>query len=63
MEQVLNPSDFDGKINDVQMIQIFYDPENEKKFREAIEKVKTKHKVDNISDAVLKAVLNEADSS
>ena len=30
---------------------------------EAIEKVKTKHKVDNISDAVLKAVLNEADSS
>jgi site-specific DNA-methyltransferase (adenine-specific) len=46
-------------LNDVKMIQLFYDPDNEKKFREIIEKLREKHKIDNISDAVLYCVLNE----
>ena len=37
-------------------------PENHEKFNEAIQKIYEKHKIDNISDAVLKAVLNETDS-
>ena len=41
------------------MIQLFYDPENEKKFRDIIEKIKKEQKIDNISDAVLYCVLNE----
>ena len=46
-------------LNDVKMIQLFYDPDNERKFREIIEKLREKHKIDNISDAVLYCVLNE----
>ena len=45
------------------MIQIFFNPEDEKKFRKAIDIIREKHKLDNISDAVLKSVINEADSS
>ena len=48
------------KINDIKMVQLFFNPENEVKFKEAIQKISTNHKIDNISDAVLKAVLNEA---
>ena len=46
-------------LNDVKMIQLFYDPENEKRFREIIEKVREVNKIDNISDAVMLCVLNE----
>jgi intein/homing endonuclease len=46
-------------LNDVKMIQLFYDPDNEKKFREIIDKVKEVNKIDNISDAVMFCVLNE----
>ena len=56
-------TNFNGSINDVQMIQIFFNPEDEKKFRKAIDVIREKHKLDNISDAVLKSVINEADSS
>ena len=48
------------RINDVKMIQLFFNPENDTLFKEAIEKISTRDKIDNISDAVLKAVLNEA---
>ena len=46
-------------LNDVKMIQLFYDPENEKKFRGVIEKIRQEQKIDNISDAVLYCVLKE----
>lgn len=46
-------------LNDVKMIQLFYDPDNEKRFREIIEKVREVNKIDNISDAVMLCVLNE----
>jgi hypothetical protein len=41
------------------MIQLFYEPDTEQKFREIIDKVKEKYSIDNISDAVLKCVENE----
>jgi len=48
------------RINDVKMVQLFFNPENDNLFKEAIEKITTRDKIDNISDVVLKAVLNEA---
>ena len=48
-------------MNDVKMIQLFYEPNNEQKFRDIVEKVKEKYSIDNISDAVLRCVLNEND--
>jgi len=48
------------RINDIKMVQLFFNPENDILFKEAIEKISTRDKIDNISDAVLKAVLNEA---
>jgi ParB-like chromosome segregation protein Spo0J len=47
------------RINDIKMIQLFFSPENEILFKQAIEKITARDKIDNISDAVLKAVLNE----
>ena len=46
-------------MNDVKMIQLFYEPNNEQKFRDIVEKVKEKYSIDNISDAVFKCVENE----
>jgi ParB-like chromosome segregation protein Spo0J len=46
-------------LNDVKMIQLFYEPENEQKFRSIVDKIKEQHNIDNISDAVLMCVLNE----
>ena len=46
-------------MNDVKMIQLFYEPDNEQKFRDIVEKVKEKYSIDNISDAVFKCVENE----
>ena len=47
------------RINDIKMVQLFFNPENDILFREAIEKIYKRDNIDNISDAVLKAVLNE----
>ena len=47
------------RINDIKMIQLFFNPENETLFRQAIDKISKRDNIDNISDAVLKAVLNE----
>ena len=59
----LNPDDFpDEEISDVKMVQLFFNKENDEKFREAIDKIYKKHNIDNISDAVLRAVLNETDN-
>ena len=59
----LNPDDFpDEEISDVKMVQLFFNKENDEKFREAIDKINKKHNIDNISDAVLRAVLNETDN-
>ena len=44
------------------MVQLFFNKENDEKFRQAIEKIYKKHNIDNISDAVLRAVLNETDN-
>tara|TARA_B100001094_G_C18125627_1_gene769306 strand:+ start:886 stop:1491 length:606 start_codon:yes stop_codon:yes gene_type:complete len=46
-------------LNDVKMIQLFYDPEKEKRFREIIDLIKDNNNIDNISDAVMYCVLNE----
>ena len=46
-------------MNDVKMIQLFYEPNNEQKFRDIVEKVKEKYSIDKISDAVFKCVENE----
>ena len=46
-------------INDIKMVQLFFNPENDSLFREAIDKISKRDNIDNISDAVLKAVLNE----
>lgn len=46
-------------INDVKMIQLFYEPETEKRFRDIINLVKDNNNIDNISDAVMYCVLNE----
>ena len=46
-------------LNDVKMIQLFYEPENEKKFREIVEKVREQNNIDNISDAVFHCLLKE----
>ena len=51
----------DNDMNDVKMIQIFYNPEDEKKFREGLNNVRDHYNIDNISDAVLRCVLNEND--
>ena len=56
-------AEYGGAINDIKMIQLFYNPENETKFRTCVEKISKKYKIDNISDAVLEALLNEANSS
>ncbi len=62
-EEELNPDDFpDEEISDVKMVQLFFNKENDEKFRQAIDKIYKKHNIDNISDAVLRAVLNETDS-
>ena len=62
-EEELNPDDFpDEEISDVKMVQLFFNKENDEKFREAIDKIYKKHNIDNISDAVLRAVLNETDN-
>jgi len=45
--------------NDVKMIQLFYEPEDEKRFREIIDMVKDNNNINNISDAVMYCVLNE----
>jgi hypothetical protein len=50
-------------INDVKMVQLFFNPEDEVKFREAIDKISKRDNINNISDAVLKGVLNEATES
>jgi len=42
------------------MVQLFFNPEDEKEFREAIDKISKRDNINNISDAVLKGVLNEA---
>ena len=48
-------------LNDVKMIQLFYDPESEQIFRQIIDRVKNKYSLDNISDAVLQCVKNEGE--
>jgi hypothetical protein len=53
---------FDGSINDVKMVQLFFNPEDEIKFKTAVEKIQKKYNLENISDSVIKAVLNEADN-
>ena len=50
-------------LSDVKMIQLFFNSENESKFREAVSKISKENNIDNISDAVLKSVLNEADKT
>jgi len=50
-------------LSDVKMIQLFFNSENESKFREAISKISKENNIDNISDAVLRSVLNEADKT
>ena len=50
-------------LSDVKMIQLFFNSENENKFREAVNKISKENNIDNISDAVLKCVLNEADKT
>ena len=50
-------------LSDVKMIQLFFNSENENKFREAVSKISKKNNIDNISDAVLKAVLDEANKT
>ena len=61
--QILDPVDASDDpnhlINDVKMIQLFYEPEHEKRFREIIDLVKDNNNIDNISDAVMYCVLNE----
>ena len=54
-----NSQDENHLLNDVKMIQLFYEPANEQKFRDIIEKVRDQHRINNISDAVLHCVLNE----
>lgn len=50
-------------LSDVKMIQLFFNSENENKFREAVSKISKENNIDNISDAVLKAVLDEANKT
>tara|TARA_B100000214_G_C23808286_1_gene553718 strand:- start:32 stop:640 length:609 start_codon:yes stop_codon:yes gene_type:complete len=50
-------------LSDVKMIQLFFNADNESKFREAINKISKENNIDNISDAVLRCVLNEADKT
>jgi len=50
-------------LSDVKMIQLFFNSENETKFREAVNKISKENNIDNISDAVLKAVLNETNKT
>ena len=56
-------ADYDGSINDVKMIQLFFNPEDEEKFKQAIDIISKNNNVNNISDAVLIAVKNEANIS
>lgn len=55
--------EFTGGINDVKMVQLFFNPDNEETFKKAVEQISQKNNIDNISDAVLLAVKNEADNS
>jgi len=54
-----NLHDENHLLNDVKMIQLFYEPANEQKFRNIIDRVKEQYGINNISDAVLHCVLNE----
>ena len=47
-------------LSDLKMIQLFFNQENEAKFREAVDKISKANNINNISDAVLRSVLNEA---
>ena len=46
-------------VNDVKMVQLFYEPGTEKRFREIIDLIKDNNNIDNMSDAVMYCVLNE----
>lgn len=59
----IEEADYDGSINDVKMIQLFFNPEDEEKFKQAIDIISKSNNVNNISDAVLIAVKNEANIS
>lgn len=59
----IEDADYDGSINDVKMIQLFFNPEDEEKFKQAIDIISKNNNVNNISDAVLIAVKNEANIS
>ena len=59
----IEDADYDGSINDVKMIQVFFNPEDEEKFKQAIDIISKNNNVNNISDAVLIAVKNEANIS
>ena len=50
-------------LSDVKMIQLFFNADNESKFREAINKISKENNINNISDAVLRCVLNEANKT
>ncbi len=43
-------------LNDVKMIQLFYNPEKEQIFRQKIDQIKQEQNIDNISDAVYFAI-------
>ena len=45
--------------NEVKMVQLFFEPENERRFRDIIDLIKNNNNINNISDAVLYCVLNE----
>ena len=59
----LDKEEFLGAVNDVKMVQLFFNPENEEAFKKAVETISKNNNIDNISDAVLLAVKNEADQS
>tara|TARA_R100000808_G_C2063773_1_gene94093 strand:- start:24 stop:617 length:594 start_codon:yes stop_codon:yes gene_type:complete len=58
-DPIVELDDENRLLNDVKMIQLFFKPEDETKFRQIIEKVREKNKIDNISDAVFLCVSNE----
>ena len=46
------------QINDIKMVQLFFDPKNYEIFQASIESIISKHNCKTISDAVLKAIVN-----
>tara|TARA_R100001369_G_scaffold4517_1_gene13023 strand:- start:47 stop:652 length:606 start_codon:yes stop_codon:yes gene_type:complete len=59
IDPVEDTEDTNHLINDVKMLQLFYEPEHEQNFRDIVDLIRDNNNISNMSDAVMFAMLNE----